>query len=131
MLENKERAEKQLLTLLTPVVLPPLNFILWLQYFAKSLPQHTIVIEKTRKSFIQNEQFPGNLSFRMNTFTRNLSFRMNRFLTKCPLDSSRNAFPAHSLLKLYSRLHLRFLSYTSHSDNSTPDSTQATHGYSL
>ena len=27
MFENKERAEKQLLTLFTPVVLPPLNFI--------------------------------------------------------------------------------------------------------
>lgn len=28
MFENKERAEKQLLTLLTPAALPPLNFVL-------------------------------------------------------------------------------------------------------
>ena len=59
MLENKERAEKQLLTVnsVNPVVLPPLNFILWLQYFSKLLPQYTIVIEKNRKSFILNEYF--------------------------------------------------------------------------
>ena len=47
--------------------------------FAKLLPQYIIVIEKKRKSFIQNEQFLENLSFRMNTFMQNLSFRMNRF----------------------------------------------------
>ena len=56
---NKERAEKQLLTVnsVNPVVLPPLNFILWLQYFSKLLPQYTIVIEKNQKSFIPNEYF--------------------------------------------------------------------------
>ena len=44
-------------TTVNPVVLPPLNFILWLQYFSKLLPQYTIVIEKNRKSFILNEHF--------------------------------------------------------------------------
>ena len=40
MFENKERAEKQLLTLLTPAVLPPLNFILSPPRSKRKLLQH-------------------------------------------------------------------------------------------
>ena len=40
MFENKERAEKQLLTLLTPVALPPLNFIPYHLPAKRKLLQH-------------------------------------------------------------------------------------------
>ena len=50
---------KQLLTVnsVNPSCSSALNFILWLQYFAKLLPLYTIVIEKKRNSFILNEYF--------------------------------------------------------------------------
>lgn len=54
---KQRKSGKTTVNSVNPVVLPPLNFILWLQYFSKLLPQYTIVIEKNRKSFILNEYF--------------------------------------------------------------------------
>ena len=62
---NKERAKKQLLTVnsVNPSCSSALKLYSAASIFSKLLPQYTIVIEKIRKSFIQNEQFLENLSF--------------------------------------------------------------------
>ena len=98
MFENKERAEKQLLTVnsVNPSCSSALKLYSVASIFAKLLPQDTIVIEKNRKSFIQNEQFLENLSFRMNTFDQNLSFRMNRFRFYSASNFSAIALPSAS-----------------------------------
>ena len=59
MLENKEKAEKQLLTVnsVNPSCSSALKLYSVTSIFAKLLPQYIIVIEKKRKSFIQNEYF--------------------------------------------------------------------------
>ena len=54
---KQRKSGKTAVNSVNPSCSSALNFILWLQYFAILLPLYTIVIEKNRKSFIQNEYF--------------------------------------------------------------------------